>query len=34
MLDRGFAELYGVQTKTLNQAVTRTIERCPDDFLF
>ena len=34
MLDRDLAELYGVPTKVLNQAVRRNIERFPDDFMF
>lgn len=34
LLDFDLAELYGVQTKALNQAVTRNIERVPDDFLY
>ena len=34
MLDRDLAELYGVQTKVLNQAVKRNIERFPEDFMF
>ncbi len=34
MLDRDLAALYGVQTKVLNQAVKRNIERFPDDFMF
>jgi hypothetical protein len=34
MLDRDLAELYGVETRVLNQAVTRNIERFPDDFMF
>ena len=34
MLDRDLAELYGVTTKALNQAVRRNIERFPDDFMF
>ncbi|MCI0496370.1 ORF6N domain-containing protein, partial [candidate division KSB1 bacterium] len=33
MLDRDLAELYGVETKVLNQAVKRNIERFPDDFM-
>ena len=33
MLDRDLAEMYGVQTKVLNQAVKRNIERFPDDRL-
>jgi hypothetical protein len=34
MLDADLAELYGVQTKVLNQAVKRNIERFPSDFTF
>jgi len=34
MLDRELAELYGVATKVLIQAVKRNIERFPDDFMF
>ena len=34
MLDRDLAELYGVQTKVLNQAVKRHAERFPEDFMF
>ncbi|MBO7430630.1 MAG: ORF6N domain-containing protein [Spirochaetia bacterium] len=34
MLDRDLAELYGVETKVLNQAVKRNIERFPDRFMF
>jgi hypothetical protein len=34
MLDRGLAELYGVKTKAIKQAVKRNIERVPDDFMF
>lgn len=34
MLDRGLAELYGVETRVLNQAVKRNIERFDDDFMF
>ena len=34
MLDRDLAELYGVETKVLNQAVKRNIERFPLDFMF
>ena len=29
MLDRDLAEMYGVQTKVLNQAVKRNIDRFP-----
>ena len=34
MLDRDLAELYGVKTKVLNQAVKRNIKRFPADFMF
>ena len=34
MLDRDLAELYGVETKVLNQAVKRNKERFPDEFCF
>ena len=34
MLDRDLAELYGVRTKVLNQAVKRNIERFPERFMF
>ncbi len=34
MVDRDLAELYGVGTKVLNQAVKRNIERFPNDFRF
>lgn len=34
MLDFDLAELYGVETKVLNQAVKRNAERFPDDFMF
>ncbi len=34
MLDRDLAELYGVDTKVLKQAVRRNITRFPDDFMF
>lgn len=34
MLDRDLAELYGVTTSALNQAVKRNIERFPEDFMF
>jgi hypothetical protein len=33
ILDRDLAELYGVETRVLNQAVRRNIRRFPDDFL-
>ena len=34
MLDRDLAELYGVETRALNQAVKRNMERFPEDFMF
>lgn len=34
LLDRDLAELYGVETRVLNQAVRRNIDRFPDDFMF
>ncbi len=34
LIDRDMADLYGVETKTLNQTVKRNIERFPEDFMF
>ena len=34
MLDRDLAEMYGVETRSLNQAVKRNIDRFPSDFMF
>ncbi|MDD5382983.1 MAG: ORF6N domain-containing protein [Candidatus Margulisbacteria bacterium] len=34
MIDRDLAELYGVATKRLNEAVKRNIRRFPEDFMF
>ncbi len=34
MLDSDLAELYGVGTKALNQAVKRNLDRFPPDFMF
>ena len=34
MLDRDLAALFGVETRTLNQAAKRNIERFPDEFMF
>lgn len=34
LLDADLAELYGVATKVLNQAVKRNLERFPQDFMF
>lgn len=33
MLDSDLAKLYGVETRVLNQAVKRNIERFPEDFM-
>lgn len=33
MIDTDLAELYGVQTKRLNEQVKRNIERFPEDFM-
>ena len=33
MLDRDLAVLYGVETRALNQAVRRNIDRFPEDFM-
>jgi len=34
ILDKDLAELYGVETKVLKQAVRRNIHRFPEDFMF
>lgn len=34
MIDFDLAELYGLTTKVLNQAVKRNLERFPEDFMF
>ena len=34
MIDGDLAELYAVETRTLNQAVRRNIKRFPPDFMF
>ena len=34
MLDRDLADMYGVKTKALKQAVKRNIDRFPGDFMF
>ncbi len=34
MLDSDLAELYGVETKRLNEPVNRNLERFPEDFIF
>ena len=34
MIDRDLAELYGIETKRLKEAVRRNIARFPEDFMF
>jgi hypothetical protein len=34
MLDRDLAQLYGVETRALNQSVRRNKDRFPEDFMF
>ena len=34
ILDRDVAELYGVETKAINQAVKRNIEKFPPEYMF
>lgn len=34
MLDEDLADLYGVETKALNRAVKRNLDRFPEDFMF
>ncbi|MDN3655150.1 ORF6N domain-containing protein [Ferruginibacter paludis] len=34
MLDRDLAELYGIKTRVLKQAVKRNMDRFPKDFMF
>lgn len=34
MLDQDLAELYGVETRRLNEQVKRNINRFPEDFMF
>ncbi len=34
MLDEDLAQLYGVETKILNKAVKRNLDRFPEDFMF
>ena len=34
MIDRDIAELYGVETRILNQAVKRNMELFPNEFCF
>jgi phage regulator Rha-like protein len=34
MIDRDLAEMYGVETKRLKEAVKRNMQRFPEDFMF
>ena len=34
MMDSDLAEMYGVETKALKQAVKRNMDKFPDDFMF
>ena len=34
ILDRDLADLYGVETRVMKQAVRRNIKRFPNDFMF
>ena len=34
MIDSDLASVYGVETRSLNQAVKRNVERFPEDFVF
>ena len=34
LLDRDLADLYGIETKVLKQAVKRNLQRFPKDFMF
>lgn len=34
MIDRDLADLYGVETKRLKEAVRRNLNRFPEDFMF
>jgi len=34
MMDKDLANLYGVEARTLNQAVKRNVARFPEDFMF
>ena len=34
MLDRNLAEMYGIETRVLTQAVRRNLKRFPKDFMF
>jgi hypothetical protein len=34
MLDSNLADLYKVETRVLNQAIRRNLDRFPEDFMF
>jgi hypothetical protein len=34
MLDQDLAEMYGVETRRLNEQVKRNLDRFPEDFMF
>jgi hypothetical protein len=34
LIDADLADIFGVETRTLNQAVKRNAERFPEDFVF
>ena len=34
MLDRDIAELYGVETRRINEQIKRNISRFPENFMF
>lgn len=34
MIDRDLAEMYGVETRRLNEQIKRNMKRFPDDFMF
>lgn len=34
MIDRDLADLFGLETRSLNQAVKRNIKRFPQEFMF
>ncbi len=34
MLDRDLAQMYGVETKRLNEQIKRNMKRFPEDFMF
>jgi hypothetical protein len=34
IVDRDFAEIYGVETRRLNEQVKRNADRFPEDFMF